>query len=122
MTSNIISAIYDEIGEGIIQEIIQEYSKHDSIVTGEAMQSWKIDNIKGEIYNNSEGAYYHEFGRRPNQRPPPISEIKKWCKYKNIPVSKSYVIRNIIAKKGIKPAGFIQKYCKEKGLEYSHVP
>ena len=120
--SDIISQIYDELGEQIIADIIQQYSEHDSIVTGEAMQSWKIDNKNGEVYSESEGAFFHEHGRRPNQRPPPISEIRKWCRLKGIPVRKAWGIRNNIGKYGIKPAGFIRKYCEDNNLEYSYAP
>ena len=90
----------------LLEAILSAYDEADVVVTREAYESWHWDsNIgrRGGWRSESPAVFHVDFGRRPNQKPPPISEIKEWCRIRGIPENKAYVIARDIGKNGTPP-------------------
>ena len=71
---------------GDIKEMIQaELIAVDKVVTGEAFDSWHIQqNADGnyELRSESAAMFVIEFGRSPGARPPPSHAISEWLQNK----------------------------------------
>lgn len=109
------------IAENIIGEILEKYTSGNHIVDRDAYDGWKIDPENGEIYNEAVSAYHLEFGRLPNNKLPPIEEIKRWIMIKGIASNdkKAYKmawkIANSIAKNGTPPRPYIKEIITKYG-------
>lgn len=123
MTLRNLKKFYTVIGTKILTEVQNSYNVTDHVASAEARDSWIMyidDANRIVIESKSEGAYYLEHGRPANRRPPPISEIIKWCEYKGIKIEKAYGIRINIGKNGIKPVKLIRKIAEKYSLKYTH--
>lgn len=103
-------------GEAYVAELSIMLRKEDKVASGKLLKSLDTRVIKtamGTIYTiqliAEDYLEYVDGGRRPNKKPPPIQAIRKWVRFKGIPLNAAYPIARSIGKKGIKPTNVIQK-------------
>ena len=100
----------------LLEAVLKAYDESDVVVTKEMYNSWYWDsNIgrRGGWRSESPAVFHVDFGRRPNQKPPPISEIKEWCRIRGIPENKAYIISKNIGKNGTPPREITRRVVKQ---------
>jgi hypothetical protein len=110
--NNRIINFLNERGLDITTDIKNVLRENNAIASGDLYNSVKFEVIKVNEDYKLIISYldYGEFvlkGRKPNSKPPPISPIIRWTKFKGIPTSAAYPIAKSIGKKGIKPLNFL---------------
>lgn len=83
--NNLGDKILEKIGDEIITAARKKAVLHDSIATGELINSFfniRVGVGERSIGNDVEWALLIEFGRNPSQKMPPLEKIKRWIQNK----------------------------------------
>ena len=99
-----------------LNAIRKAYDEADVVVTREAYESWYWDpkvGTRGGWHSNSPAVFHVDFGRLPNRRPPPVAEIKIWCRKRGIPEREAFLIARSIGEKGTPPREITRKVIRK---------